>query len=102
MINVWQDVQGDYKPAEVFKQNGMYVIARNIRLVEDNIWQWQECRIAEHDYLDMVAAIDNQTSDSIFEVAGLADENSGAIDDLAAMVDDLEQRVSALEERNGE
>ena len=98
MTGNWQHCQGDYKPADVFEQGKIIVIARNIRLVENEIWQWEEWRMSKEDFLQIVATIDNQTSDSLFDLADMADENSEAINDLAEAIDDLNNRVSALEE----
>lgn len=98
MISVWQSCQGDYRPSDVFQQNDTIVIARNIKLVED-VWQWEECRMTVSDFTAILATIDNQTSEGMFDIANLADENSNAINDLASMYDELEARVSALEEK---
>lgn len=99
MTNVWQAVQGDYRPADVFEQGDVVVIARNIKLTEENIYQWEECRLPIDDFLDIVSIVDSQMSDGLFDVADLADENSSAIDDLAEYVSEIDERVKALEEK---
>lgn len=99
MISVWQSVQGDYRPSDIFEQSGIMVIARNIKLVEDTIWQWEECRMNKSDFIAILAAIDNQTSDGMFDIASLADENGEAINELAEILDDIDSRVTALEEK---
>ena len=50
MTSAWQSCQGDYKPPEVFVRNGATVITRNIHLVEDGVWQWEEYAMLTEDY----------------------------------------------------
>jgi len=50
MTSVWQSCQGDYKPQDVFVRGDQTVITRNIKEVEDGLWQWEECAMLTADY----------------------------------------------------
>ena len=50
MTSVWQSCQGDYKPDNVFVRGDQTVITRNIKEVEDGLWQWEECAMLTTDY----------------------------------------------------
>lgn len=50
MTSAWQSCQGDYKPLEKFTRDDCTVIARNIKEVEDGIYQWEEYAILTSDY----------------------------------------------------
>ena len=50
MTSAWQSCQGDYKPPENFTRDDCTVIARNIKEVEDGIYQWEEYATLTSDY----------------------------------------------------
>lgn len=73
MTSVWQSCQGDYKPDTLFTRDNMTVIARNIREVEDGIYQWEECSMLTEDY--------NAIASVVAESAPYTESKTGYIDD---------------------
>lgn len=73
MTSAWQSCQGDYKPDSLFTRDNMTVIARNIKEVEDGIYQWEECSMPTEDY--------NAIASVIAENAPYTEVKKGYIDD---------------------
>lgn len=85
MTGVWQSCQGDYKPLEVFTRDNMTVVAKNIREVEDGLFQWEEYAMLTEDYESVIAsttALSNKTDD----LESRADDTDSVLDDLMTNV----------------
>lgn len=50
MTSVWQSCQGDYKPLDVFTRGKKTVITRNIKEMDDGLYQWEEYAMLTEDY----------------------------------------------------
>lgn len=50
MTGAWQSCQGDYKPLDLFVRGNQTVITRNIKKVEDGLYQWEEYAMLTEDY----------------------------------------------------
>ena len=62
MIREWQACQGDYKPASTFEQPPYMVLTRNIELLEEGVWKWEECRIPIQEYANIKTCIDEDAT----------------------------------------
>lgn len=62
MTSVWQSCQGDYKPEHVFVRDDQTVVTRNIKEVEDGIFQWEEYAMLTSDYESIHAVVEEALS----------------------------------------
>lgn len=42
MTSAWQSCQGDYRPLEVFTRGDLTVVTKNVKEVEEGLFQWDE------------------------------------------------------------
>lgn len=73
MTSAWQSCQGDYRPQELFVRGDSTVIARNIRQVEDGLWQWEEYAVKTEDYNAIHTVVEESSPFSASKTAYIMD-----------------------------
>ena len=56
MTSAWQSCQGDYKPLEVFTRDDLTVITKNVKEVEEGLYQWEEYAMPTEAYERAIAS----------------------------------------------
>lgn len=97
MRNYWQDVRGNYPPANTFIRDNVFrVLTKDIEQIDTGLWQWKEYHMPLDIYESIVATITNDSSlpvenqAGLMDLAELADENAEAILGLAEIIGEME------------
>lgn len=86
MTGVWQDVQGNYLPLEVFERDDKIVVTKEVVSVGGGIYQWKEFSIKKEDYEAVNGAI-TKTQESVnTNTTDISDNRDGLMETFEANI----------------